>query len=129
MDEPREQAEARAEQVRASWQYRAIAVLKSHTTIAGCILLAALKRRPSNPPFFEGQAVINRVGGIYADLYIDGLGRAWAQQPVTSVTALREKFNRVADDLKLSDEERKEMFLALQSWIRKDERPEKDRGL
>lgn len=117
--------EARADAARASWQYRAITETRSHTTVVGCILLAALGKYPSRAPMLRDGAVIEKDGSITADLWIDAEGCVWGHQPVgLTVDDLKARFNRLADKLKFNDAERGELFTALRQWIRLDKRGE-----
>lgn len=122
MDKDQLEALERAHKARSTWQYRAIEATRSHTTIAGMILLAALGKQPTKPPFFLEAAVIDTDGMVYADRYVSSNDSVWGEVPVQHIDVILEFFRRLADKLKLSDDETKELFVALRQWIRIDRR-------
>lgn len=112
----------RAIQVRSTWQYRAVEYTRSHTTIAGMILLAALNKQPTNPPFFIGAATITSDGMVYAEKFVDKQGRLWGEQPVNDIEVILNYFRKLADRLKFTEAEVAELFVALRQWIKIDRR-------
>lgn len=121
--------EERGDKLHSSWQARAIQRTRSHTTTGGMILIAAIGRRPSNPPFLSQNAVIEADGYVYADGFVTPEGHVYAHQPLGTVEQITDFFRRLADDLKLSDSERAELFGELKKWIRLDHRSNKEKGL
>lgn len=121
MSEDKTLAQLTAEAARASWQYKAIAHTRGNSTPTGCIVLAILNKVAKHPPWLNGTATITREGLILADFVARDytLTRSFLVGPVQSIVA---DFNRLADEIKLVDAERLEMFAALRQWIAVDER-------
>jgi hypothetical protein len=117
----------KAEKDRASWQYRAVEATRGPETKLGAILLAVLDKQRRTIPQFRGKATITSDGFVMCNfLAKDGGLRLGAF--VCDVDDLVRNFRGLADHLKLSDAERKEMFQAVRNWIGTDYRSNKDLG-
>ena len=112
----------------ASWQFRAEQFTRGNQTAMGAIVLAVLRRRPHEPPAIGGKAVIGRDGWVYAS-YLNAASTYEAVRAVCSVADLTNNFRRLADALKLTDTERKEMFDEVKKWIVRDFRAVSDENL
>ena len=101
---------------------RAIAATRANQSQLGAIMLAILGRRPRRPPMFPGGgATITSDSYVTADFIDkDGVGHRGAF--VCDIADLVRNFRELADHLKLTDEERTEMFSELRKWIRRDYR-------
>lgn len=109
----------RAARERATWQFRAIQNTRAHTTRLGCIVLAILGKS-RHLPAFGPKAVITKDGLIVTSLTNkDGVRGGHIIGPVRETV---EEFWRLADNLKLADNEREELIAALRKWIVADER-------
>lgn len=111
---------------RASWQFRAIQRTRGNQTLIGTILLAVLdKSYRLSAKRFGRQAEIAPDGTVYAP-YQAADGSLHPQMAVCNIQDMIQSFRRLADALKLSDNERIEMFQKLRQWIVKDARILKD---
>lgn len=113
---------AEQEAARASWQYRCIDRLRGNQTLAGCILTAALGRVASNPPTVGMTGWIDKHGRMrshYVTKARDVIPDCFLGVTATEVS---EGFRRLADDLKLEDEDREALFGTIRKWVVKDER-------
>ena len=116
-----EQLTEAQERARATWQYRIIETTRGNQSQLGCVVLAVLGKSASNPPKITGSATIKTDGQVYANFTgSDCVARQGVH--ICSVEDLQRNFSGLADHLKLSDEERVEMFGEVKKWIWKDER-------
>lgn len=118
------------EQIRQTWQYRALAHAKDvmHAVVLSVLgdnwpdaveVLTTMvygEPPPYQPPFICTSAKIEKNGGIYAT-YVDRCGRKWYRAFFTSENHCQGTFRRLADELKLTDAERVAMFAAVRKWI------------
>lgn len=109
------------ERERATWQYRAVALLRGNQTLPGCILLAALGLAASNPPTLGLTAVIDEDGFLYSD-FVDRERNVHEALRIGAVEDVVNAFRRVIDELHLNDGEVKELFDTIRKWIERDER-------
>jgi hypothetical protein len=73
-------------------------------------------------PFFCTAAKVSKSGHIVADM-VEKTGRIRKDFVVyRDETEMRDDFRKLADDLKLSDTDRRELFAALQKWVVADRR-------
>lgn len=107
------------ERERESWQYRAITRLRGNQTLTGMILLSALNRVPSNPPWLGLHAVIDMDGEVWAD-FVGRDRKLQEAMHICSAQVLAEAFKRVADDCTMTDAETVAMFAEVRKWISKD---------
>ncbi len=117
----RERLTPEQEAERATWQYRAISYLRGNQTLTGMILLSALGRVPSNPPWVGMHAIIDEDGEVWTDFV--GRDRKLVEAfHVCPSHILAEAFKRVADACKMTDAELDAMFGEVRKWISKDMR-------
>lgn len=105
---------------RSTWQYRAVTKLRGNQTELGALLLAILKKNAANPPKFSMSATITK-----DNLIVVGLLKPGAREPemkVWEIPVLTAMFSRLADQLKLNDADRIDMFAHVRNWIVRDER-------
>jgi hypothetical protein len=116
-----------SEAARASWQYRAIAATRGNQTRLGAVLLGVLGKSGDRYPAYGLNAEIDAHGVVWSAMH-DRYGNPYRRVIVGDVEDLTNNFRGLADHLKLSDGERKEMFDALRKWISHDYRvkPEYD---
>lgn len=88
------------------------------------LLCAIIGVAPSNPPRIVGTA-----GYIDANGYLWALVQAPNDPPgrcdaanLGSIPEIKDLLNRLADEIKATDQERIELFETLKKWIRRDER-------
>lgn len=106
---------------RDSWQYRAIERTKGNSTPLGALLLAVLGRNAKNPPWFGSTAEITENGLVVTSLTTKDR-RMHFPHVVGDVAFLTSSFSELADDLKLSDPDRIELFRLVRQWCSKDHR-------
>lgn len=117
--------EDRREAERQTWQYRAVQATRGNQTMLGTIVLAVIGRNAKHPPWFEPGAEIADDGILLANFVDRGL-RDHGLVPVARLSQVVDEFRRLADHIKLTDDERKSMFDALRKWIAKDHRALKE---
>lgn len=69
------------------------------------------------PPFFTTCAKISRHGKIYADMTTKSVDEVVRVIVFKSEREMEGEFRRLADRLKLSDDDRRELFGAVKRWI------------
>lgn len=109
------------EKERQAWQYRAVERTRGNQTLLGCIILSVIGRPAKNPPRVGALAKIDLLGNIRTGM-TNGRGVDYEDCLIGTVKQVADQFNRLADDLKFSDEDRLAMFAELQKWIEHDER-------
>lgn len=101
-----------------SWQARAIQLTGGNRTMAGAVILAMLGRATTRPHFGR-QGFIDAQGIVRSSLVARHTG--WHPNvPICDKITLRDTFRKIADELKLSDQDRIAMFDELKKWIAKD---------
>lgn len=91
------------------------------------VLTAAFKwyvgpRTPMPLPSLTSAARIDKAGRVVADV-VDSHGRKRKDQAIfENEVKLRDSFRRLADHLKLADDDRVEMFRAIRRWVVADRR-------
>lgn len=121
----------RQEAERQTWQYRAVLATRGNQTQLGCLVLAVIGKEPKGPPKYGHTATIKDIDGaaiITADL-MNNRGVSYADVVVGTVQQVAGEFNRLADTIKATDEERLDMFNELRKWISVDERALKERPM
>jgi hypothetical protein len=116
------------DKVRATWQFRAEEATQGNGSKLGAILLGVLHRTPHQPPAYGSKAAITTDDKVFCD-YLDQSGVYHRAAYVCEVGELVSNFRGLADHLKLTDAERKEMFAELRKWIVKDYRAVSDVNL
>jgi hypothetical protein len=131
------EAKRHAQDLRESWQGRILAHTQKRAI--GLVVLSMLAHNFDEAmpvllrvvfPGFEGLRLpglcsagkVDRNGTIVAD-YLDRDGRKHNDVVIfTSLDHLQGAFRRVADELKLTDQERLELFSAVKRWVVADRR-------
>lgn len=106
---------------RDSWQYRAVAHTKGNSTALGCLLLAVIGRNAKHPPWFGRSAEIT-AEGLVVTSFTHRSGRRYEPWVWGSVEELTAAFSRLADELKLNDADRIELFRQVRQWVARDNR-------
>jgi hypothetical protein len=126
-----------AQDLRETWQARALAA--SQNRHVGVVLLSVLAHNYDEamhilmrvvfpgftsitPPFLVTAGKVDKTGAVVADI-LQTTGIISKNVAIYgSETALRDDFRRLADQLKLSDPDRIEMFKCVQRWVVADRR-------
>lgn len=128
------------EELRASWQGRALAYVQERSLgQIGAALLSLLADSYDETmpfllkavfpdasgirtPFYCSNAIINKRGNIVADM-IDRFGQRRKNVIVfLSTEQMQTVYRRLADALKLSDDDRRDLFACVQNWVKADQR-------
>jgi len=127
-----------ADELRQTWQARAIEATRYEPL--GMVVLSVLAHsfdlampallhlifpgfQSITPPFICSHGKINKYGRIVADVVWDD----W-EEPTTNVVIFRntrhleQSFRRLADRMKLSDDDRRQLFIAARKWVTADQR-------
>lgn len=122
--------------LRASWQCRALLTAKGHT---GAVLLSALAHtyddamlpllmvafpgfKSITAPFISSAGKIDRTGAIVVDV-VEKNGTISKDVAIYKTEIeLRDDFRRLADRMRLNDQDRIEMFKVVQRWVVADRR-------
>lgn len=108
-------------QEQASWQYKAILATRGNQTLLGAILLQLLGKQAKHPPQILSTATVDEQGLAWCKLRKE-LGGEIAEGIICVglITDVRDEFRRLADYLKLDDDERIELFNELRMWVEID---------
>lgn len=115
----------RQELAKSSWPYRVVEATRGNQTMLGAILLAVLGKAARNPPWVSSTGRIVSDEGGRGVLVIDLVTRRRMElrdAPVCYVDEFTGQLRRLADELKLPDDQREALFLAVRKWIANDER-------
>lgn len=106
---------------RADWRFKLIEATRGNQSLLGCIVLVALGKEPSNPPYFRGKSTIANNGDIYCDF----VGKDRVYHTMARVGD-DEDFARnlllLTVHCGLTQEERVEFLARVNNWVGKDER-------
>ena len=119
------EAEERAEVERATWQYRGVKRTRGNQTMMGCLFLAVIGRNAANPPWVESAITILEDGACLVN-FVNRERTEYTNLKFCHVTDLKDQFNRLADEINATDEERVAMFGELRKFIKEDRRLEND---
>lgn len=112
--------------LRRDYRLKLIEATQGNRSILGCIVLAAIGREPSNPPFFRGKATIAADGQIYCDFVERGECQGVSVYHAGARVGDDEDFARnilsLALHCDLNDEERIEFLARVNAWIGTDHR-------
>lgn len=111
-------------QEQGTWQYKAVLAARGNQTLLGCIILQIIGKQPKHPPMITGLAMIDEDGVTWAP-WLSTRGKA-GLAPLGMITDIRDEFRRLADYLKLDDQERIDMFDELRKWVDFDARADHD---
>lgn len=105
-----------------SWQRRAVEKTGGNQTLLGCFVLAILGWQHGRyPPRFGRVARISKEGIIYSNMQ-DKDGVIRSDHMLGPLQTVVDNFRGLADELKLNDNERKQMFDELRKWFFMDQR-------
>lgn len=105
-----------------SWQRRAVERTGGNQSLMGCFVLAILGwQHGRHPPRFGRVATITTEGLVKTNMQ-DKDGKIYLNHILGPVQTVIDNFRGLADDLKLTDNEREQMFNELRKWFFKDER-------
>lgn len=114
------------EKARQHWKYRVVQATKGNTSLLGAVVLGILGKMARRPPWVAARATIGADGVVRAQC-CDRNGREGFAALFTSVEDMAGQFSRLADELKLEDAERIELFQQVKLWCARDLRPEGQR--
>jgi len=105
----------------ASWQYKAIVATRGNQTLLGAIFLQVIGKQAKHPPQIIGTASVDEEGLCWTLLRKQhGLEVAEGVVCLGLISDIRDEFRRLADHLKLADDERIELFQELRKWVAVD---------
>ena len=105
-----------------SWQFRAVKHTLGNGTQLGCVLVSVLGgAMPHHAPQYFGGATITAAGMVLCD-FRDREGYWHLQRLICPVAKLVTAFRKLADDLKLDDTDREDLFRCVRQWIKEDKR-------
>jgi len=126
------------EELRESWQGRALALANLVSIQLKCALLSLLADSYEDalpfllaailgdwhiePPFYCSNPKINKRGHVVADLIMPDGARLKNAVIFSSSTQMQDIFRKLADRLKLSDADRLELFACVHRWVKADQR-------
>jgi len=105
----------------ASWQYKAIVATRGNQTMLGAIFLQIIGKSAKHPPQIVGTASVDEDGALWTILRKQhGLEVAEGIVCLGYLHEIVDEFRRLADHLKLADDERIELFTELRKWVAVD---------
>ncbi len=126
--------------IRDTWQARVLLAAQARTDgVIGAVALSVMAHNFDDamlvllkvlfpgftsiaPPFLCSAGRVDKTGAVVADL-VERSGKIVKNYVLyRSEIALRDDFRRLADQLKLNDPDRREMFSAVQRWVVADRR-------
>lgn len=103
-----------------SWQRRLLRHVKYNQSIIGMIVIGMLKVSDKfGAPAVGDQAVIDPQGRVLC-AYLDLSGNFRKEYHIAGIVQLVMELRKIADEVKLDDADRKELFRIARQWIRKD---------
>lgn len=106
----------------SSWQRRAVVRTGGNTTLMGCFVLAILGWQSGRkPPRFGRVGRIDKQGMAFSNMQSSD-GMIYPNFLLGPIKTIVDNFKGLAEDLKLNDDEVKEMFSELRKWFLVDER-------
>lgn len=107
--------------LRRDWRLKLIEATTGNQSLLGCVVLAAIGKRPDNPPHLVGKSVITNDGLVRCDFV--SRDRVYHTMAIVGDD---EDFARniagLAAHCGLNDEERVEWLARVNNWIARDER-------
>lgn len=101
---------------------RAVEKTGGNQSLLGCFVLAILGwQHGRRPPRFGSRATITIDGMVKTHMQAQD-GRVYRDHMLGPLKTIVDNFRGLADELKLNEAERKEMFDELRKWFFKDER-------
>lgn len=117
------------EELEAGWKWRALKHTGCNKTEVGALLLACLKIKPNSGSWFNRSGFIIASDGFVMGEIKHHDGRKDSMVVLGTVKQYTDKFRRLADDIKLNDADRADMFRYVRESIQKDLRVVKDYDL
>lgn len=127
-----------AEELRLSWQGRALAVAEieapklcrvlmslfadNYDETMPFLLHAVFGTSAIEAPFFCSSPKIDKAGRVVADVVHKGGGRQKGYVVFDNEDQMQGVFRRMADKMRLSDAERIDLFIAVRHWVKADMR-------
>jgi hypothetical protein len=103
------------------WQLRLLIQLRGNQTKYGCVLVAVMGHAPDHAPRYVSNAIVDTEGNVVAAF--QGRNMLGADFVVVDkIEDFVENWRRIADEAKLSDDERVDLFKELRLWINDDAR-------
>lgn len=107
---------------RESWQRRAVEKTGGNQELLGCFVLAVLGwQHGRKPPRFGKVARVDKDGILHSNMQNKD-GKVFLNHPLGPIKTVIDNFRGLADELKLNDNEREQMFSELRKWVFKDDR-------
>lgn len=104
------------------WRFKLISATQGNQSLLGCIVLAAIGKEPSNPPYFRGKATIASNGEVFCDFVAKD--RTYHHRArVSDDEDLVKNLVGLTVHCGLTDAERVEFLAGVNRWIGTDERP------
>ena len=109
-----------------NWQYRAVERTGGNQTLMGCFMLAILGwQHGRKPPRFGKIAKILADGTVVSNMQ-NADGKVFPNHVLGPIQTIVDNFRGLADNLKLNDADRIEMFSELRKWFAIDLRARSD---
>jgi hypothetical protein len=106
--------------IRDTWQWRMLVATRGDGTFKHAILRAAFHNFGGDYPRFGHGAKILKDGVVIAKV---ATAKGLVDEVrIDTVENIRDAFRRVADEIKLSDEDRGSLFEVLREWMSEDQR-------
>lgn len=105
--------------LRDTWQWKLLVATEGRAS--HLITRAMFHNNGSHYPRMAYSAVIDKEGYVTCDMALTADQADWYHKvPVDHVIKVRDGFRRIADELKLNDKDRTELFEVLASWMATD---------
>lgn len=106
---------------RRDWRLKLIEATRGNQSLMGCLVLAAIGKEPSNPPFFRGKARITNQNEVLCDFV--GKDRIYhSMARISDDEDLVQNLVRLTVHCDLTDDERVEFLARVNAWIEHDDR-------
>lgn len=103
------------------YRLRLIEATQGNRSILGCVVIAAIGRRPENPPYLLGKALITNGGDVLCD-FVDRDGAYHTKARVGDDEDFARNIAGLCGACDLTEAERIEFLARVNNWIGKDER-------
>lgn len=110
-----------SDNARADWRFKLIEAAQGNQSMLGCIVLAAIGKKPSNPPFFHGKAIITEAGEVLCD-FVERDRVYHRKARVSDDEDLVRNLVSLTVHCGLTDTERVEFLARVNAWIGEDHR-------
>lgn len=106
---------------RRDWRLRLIEATQGNRSLLGCVVIAAIGRRPQNPPYLVGKAIIKGDGNMLCD-FVEKDGTYHTMARVGDDEDFARNILGLAIHCDLNEFERVEWLARVNNWIARDER-------